>query len=161
MRTILRLLPALPLLLASLGMTPVRALAEVRTERMVAHYAISGRDERALLLDMRRKGPRVQGKAALASTRLKGRYSAMLRLQGKVCRVQKLLIEAQFIVTLPRISHLRALQASARKRWPGFAARLKRHENRHIAIWRRCLREADSTMRLMIQTRYAKVLPPS
>ena len=127
------------------GATP--AMADLRTSTAVKRYAISGHTERSLLLEMRRKGPRVQGHPALASTKLAARYSARLEARGGHCRVRNFLLEASFTIQLPRLRQPQRLRRGARARWPGFLARLRRHENRHITIWKGCLRQAHKELR--------------
>ena len=136
-------------LLLGLTHVPSAALAQLSTTRVERQYAVSGRNERALLADMRRRGPRVGGRPALASTRMEARYSARLHRAAARCRVRDFRLRARFIVTLPRLRRPRLLRASARKRWPGFLARLRRHEGRHITIWTACLKQVDRELRRM------------
>ena len=128
-----------PLALAS----ATGAQAQLSTSVVVRKYVISGKTERALLMDMRRKGPRVQGHPALASTKLAAHYSARLEGRAGRCRVRSFRLQATFTMQLPRLERPRGLARGTRKRWPGFLARLRRHENRHISIWRGCLKQAD------------------
>ena len=136
-------------LLAGLLQTPQAAQAQLKITRVERQYAVSGRDERTLLADMRRHGPRVGGRPALASTRMEAYYTARLHHLPGRCQVRGFRLRARFVVTLPRLRRPRLLHASARKRWPGFLARLRRHEGRHIAIWTDCLRQIDRKLRHM------------
>ena len=134
--------------LAVLALTgAMAAQAQPHATTVVKRYAISGKTERALLMDMRRKGPRVQGHPALASTKLAAHYAARLEARAGQCRVRDFRLEATFIVRLPRLRQPQRLTHGAKKHWPGFLARLRRHENRHIAIWRGCLKQADRELR--------------
>ncbi len=136
-------------MLPGLAHAPQAARAQLNTARVERQYAVSGRNERALLADMRRRGPRVGGRPALASTRMEARYSARLNRVAGRCQVRDFRLRARFIVTLPRLRRPRLLRASARKRWPGFLTRLRRHEERHIAIWTECLKRVDGKLRHM------------
>ncbi len=139
----------LPVFLGSVLTAPMTfvgattAHARLGTTTVVKRYVISGRTERALLMDMRRKGPRVQGHPALASTKLAAHYAARLERRAGTCRVRDFRLEATFTMQLPRLKRQRGLARGTRKRWPAFLARLRRHENRHISIWRGCLKQAD------------------
>ena len=136
-------------LLAGMAQAPQAAWAQLNTMRVERHYAVSGRDERALLADMRRHGPRVGGRPALASTRMEARYTARLHRTSGRCQVRDFRLRVRFTVMLPRLRQPRLVQASTRQRWPDFLRRLKRHEGRHIAIWTDCLRQVDRTLRRM------------
>ena len=137
------------LLMALLAGMPQAAWAQLNTMRVERYYTIAGSDDRTLLTDMRRHGPRVGGQPALASTRMEARYTARLHRTAGRCQVRNFRLRVRFIVMLPRLRRPRLLQASTRQRWPGFLARLKRHEARHIAIWTDCLKQADRKLRRM------------
>ena len=138
------------LLLLAAAMLPATtaqaAQVSLQMHRDVRHYAVSGRNELAMLRSMRRNGPRVDGKPALASTRMQTRYTARLRQRNNRCRVQRLDIDTRFTMTLPRLRNASAVSARTRKRWPAFLQRLKQHEERHISIWRSCLRQVRRTL---------------
>ena len=136
-------------LLALLSLAPQVAWAQLTITKTERYYAVSGRDERALLADMRRHGPRVTGQPALASTRMEARYSARLRGVPGHCQVRDFRLRVRFVVLLPRLRRPNVVQASTRRRWPGFLARLRRHEARHIAIWTDCLKQVDRKLRRM------------
>ena len=116
-----------------------RPTASIR--RSMKYYVISGRDERSLLRQMRRFGPRVGGRPALASTRMQARYRARLQQRGAYCRVKRFHSWVRYTITLPRPRDPRALKADVRKRWRQFDRRLRAHEAKHIAIWNGCLKE--------------------
>jgi predicted secreted Zn-dependent protease len=104
------------------------------------YYTINGASERSMLLEMRRKGPRVHGKPALAATRMKASYRANLRRKrDDMCRVTNIDMNVRFIMRLPKLHHERRLRGSIRKRWHGFQRMLERHENKHISIWKNCV----------------------
>ena len=145
--SLLTLAAGAALLLAAPVPGVMPALAQMRTSTVVKHYAISGHSERALLADMRRRGPRVKGRPALASTRLSAQYSARLAGRPGICRVRDFRLRATFTMRLPVLRKPGALRRGAKRRWPGFAARLRRHERRHIAIWKGCLAQVDRELR--------------
>ena len=131
---------ALLALPGSVGAGLAASGARMHSQTDVRYYPIAGGSELALLRDMRRNGPRVGGRAALASTRMRARYAALLEGKAGACRVRKLNMQVQYTITLPRLRpHARVLQ-SVRRHWPGFLRKLRRHENHHIAIWNDCLR---------------------
>lgn len=136
---------AMALLTMASGVATVQA--QPHTTTVVERYAISGATERALLMDMRRKGPRVHGHPALASTRMAAHYSAQLEARGGRCRVREFRLEAVFTIRLPKLERPQRLTRATKRRWPGFLARLRRHENRHVRIWQKCLRQADRELR--------------
>ena len=118
---------------------PARAVpVELNMRTEVRHYAVSGGNELTLLRQMRRKGPRVGGKPALASTRMRARYTAHLRKRGASCRVRDMRMNVTFTMILPR---LRTSRAAMPRRWPAFTRRLRQHEQQHIRIWKDCLRQ--------------------
>ncbi len=117
-----------------------------RKKTHVRYYAISGHDERSLLQQMQRRGPRVGGKPALARTRMQVRYKAQLRKQGGACRMSGFQGEVTYTITLPRLRRPHALNTAIRKRWQHFHKRLRSHEKRHIAIWDDCLRQVRKTL---------------
>ena len=122
------------------------AAISLKTHTSLRHYVVSGADELSLLREMRRKGPRVGGKPALASTRMQTRYTARMRERGAACRVEALQMEVRFIVTLPALHSGGSIRRTTRRRWPSFVRKLRRHENRHIAIWMDCLRQVKRTL---------------
>ena len=137
------LMPLLALgLLAPGWVNPAQADSRFRKTTSVRYYAISGHDERDLLRHMRRVGPRVGGKPALARTRMQAKYHASLQQKGASCRVSNFQARVHYTITLPRLRNPKALKTASRKRWRHFHKRLRAHENRHIAIWNRCLHQA-------------------
>ncbi len=139
---------ALPVLTALMlvGMGAARAWAEpaarLHVREVRTHYVVRGTTERALLREMRRKGPRVSGRPALASTRMAARYRARMRGRAGRCRVVDLEMRVRFTIHLPRLRDATTLRRDTRRRWRAFSRMLLRHEKRHIAIWMRCVRQA-------------------
>ena len=117
------------------------AAISLKTHTSLRHYVVSGADELSLLREMRRKGPRVGGKPALASTRMRARYAAVMRRQGGVCKVRSFRIRTQYTIMLPRLSGTGPTPKSVRKGWDAFLGKLRRHERHHISIWSACLQQ--------------------
>ena len=139
------LLGALALMLATTPAQQARA-ASLKVQQSRTYYTIDGSSERAMLLDMRRKGPRISGRPALAATHMQTNYHASLRRRGGRCRVEKFDMSARFTMRLPRLRREGRLRAGTRKRWRSFQHMLVRHENRHIRIWTGCLRQVRAQL---------------
>ncbi len=133
-------------LLAPVLAQPAMAANGVRKSISTRPYVISGHDERGLLRQMRRLGPRVGGKPALARSSMKARYHARMRQGRNGCRISSFQARVHYIVILPKVRNPRALSAAARKRWRHFHRRLRTHEARHIAIWDKCLQQVRRTL---------------
>ncbi len=102
-----------------------------------SYYSVAGKSAVAIYDAMIRKGPRVNGAKAYASTSATTTQDGKL-LQTSSCKVQDYRLKLDFVIRLPKIKNEAVLPAADRKRWKQFSAFLKTHEETHREIWLGC-----------------------
>ena len=142
-------LPRGPLLLAAVlalatavaGGPP--AEARPKSTLKITYYTISGSNEHSLDQQMARLGPSHRGGKAYATLSVDPTFSGRLTA-GKYCVLRKFAVNAKFVMTLPRLAAGTHLSGATRARWRSFAAFVRRHEERHRAIWLGCLARGEA-----------------
>jgi predicted secreted Zn-dependent protease len=119
------------------------AEARPRTSMQIKYYTITGPDDRALDQQMARLGPPHRGGRAYATLAVDPQYKGRL-IEGSHCRLKDFTVTASFVMTLPRLADGAKLAGPTRGRWKDFQAFVRRHEERHRAIWLGCLARAES-----------------
>jgi predicted secreted Zn-dependent protease len=106
------------------------------------YYTIGGDTAVEIYNSMMRKGPKVNGAKAYASTSATTTQNGKL-LQGASCKVQDYRLKLDFVIKLPKIGNETLLPAADRKRWQQFSGFLKAHEETHRKIWLDCAVELE------------------
>jgi predicted secreted Zn-dependent protease len=118
------------------------ALAKPVHATKYTYYAVGGDTAQDIYKSMLRKGPRVNGAKAYASTSATTTQDGKL-LQGQSCSIDGYRLNLQFTIKLPKIKNESVLQASDRGRWRQFSVFLKRHEETHRSIWLGCAADLE------------------
>ncbi len=132
--------------IAAIVTFPANAAAKPRVSTKYTYYSISGSDANRIYRQMVSRGPHVAGSRALASTTVKTQHGGSM-VSGTRCRVNKYTIDMQFTIRLPRLASRKALSPRTRKQWDAFAAFVRRHEERHKAIWIGCAVRTEQRIR--------------
>lgn len=107
-----------------------------------AYYTIRGDTAAEVYDSMMKKGPRVNGARAYASTLATTTQNGRLS-QGSTCRIEEYRLKLEFVIKLPKIRNEMDLPAADRKRWQQFSAFLKLHEETHREIWLGCAADLE------------------
>lgn len=110
------------------------------------YYNISGKSADDVYRAMQRRGPKVNGVKAYASTTATAVQSGKL-VQDSSCRIVDYRIELDFVIRLPRISNEKILPPAERPLWRQFSNFLRQHEETHRRIWRGCAAEVESKVK--------------
>lgn len=129
---------------------PVRSSAEDTTlparpsklhvNRTETFYDVTGRDPRALLLDLQRRGPRIGKRRHFGRTRWTARweieYARPVRSDGteapgRACHMRRADVHLDVEVTLPRWNAPPAAPAALQHSWSSFIDALAFHEREH------------------------------
>ncbi len=123
---------------------PTAAKPKIKTK--YAYYTISGTSARNLYQQMISRGPHVGGERALAATTMKTRQTG--ELGGKsTCQVKNYRLSLDFTIRLPKVRNETALSPRLRKNWRAFYKFIRRHEQRHRAIWIGCTTSIERQVR--------------
>ncbi|MCA3573569.1 MAG: DUF922 domain-containing protein [Aestuariivirga sp.] len=106
------------------------------------YYAIAGDTAVEIYNSMMKKGPKVNGAKAYATTSATTTQDGKL-LQGASCRVEDYRLRLDFVIKLPKIKNEKVLPAADRKRWQQFSSFLKTHEETHRKIWLDCAADLE------------------
>lgn len=106
------------------------------------YYTVAGKSAVAIYDAMIRKGPRVNGAKAYASTSATTTQDGKL-LQADSCKVQDYRLKLDFVIRLPKIENEGVLPAADRTRWKQFSAFLRTHEETHRGIWLGCAADLE------------------
>lgn len=106
------------------------------------YYTIRGDTAAKVYASMMKRGPRVNGAKAYASTLATTTQNGKLS-QGAYCRIEDYRLKLDFVIRLPKIKNERVLPPGERKRWQQFSAFLKVHEETHREIWLGCAADLE------------------
>lgn len=120
------------------------ASAKPRSSTKYTYYAVSAKSAAGLFSQMLGSGPVVSGARAFAATYARMGYAGQLVSRSGKCRVRKFRTRLAFTIRLPRATAVKHMNPSTRKKWRQFSAFVKRHEQRHRAIWLGCARAAEA-----------------
>lgn len=118
------------------------ALAKPAETTRYTYYTINGGSANDVYRAMQRRGPRVNGVKAYASTAATAVQHGNLA-QGAACRIVDYRIDLDFVIRLPRISNEQTLPPADRRLWQQFSAFLRQHEETHRRIWRGCAADVE------------------
>ena len=91
---------------------------------------------------MVRRGPHVSGDRALAATTMTANQSGEL-VGSKSCRVKNYKFNMEFTIKLPKVRNEKSLSKDVRRRWRAFYKFVRKHEQRHRAIWIGCGKDIE------------------
>lgn len=106
------------------------------------YYSVAGDSAVEIYDAMIRKGPRVNGAKAYASTSATTTQDGKL-LQTTSCKIQDYKLKIDFVIRLPKIRNEKLLPAADRNRWKQFSAFLRKHEETHREIWLGCASDLE------------------
>lgn len=121
---------------------PQSSHAQPKSKTKYTYYTISGNSARKLYQQMISRGPHVGRDRALAATSVTTRQTGDLKGRSS-CRVSNYRLSLDFTIRLPRVKNEKALPGSVRRRWRAFYKFVRRHEQRHRAIWIGCARNIE------------------
>lgn len=121
-------------------------LAKPAENTRYTYYSISGKSADDVYRAMQRRGPKVNGAKAYASTAATAVQNGKL-VQYSSCRIVDYRIELDFVIRLPRISNEKILPPADRPLWRQFSNFLRQHEETHRRIWRGCAAEVESKVK--------------
>lgn len=121
-------------------------VAEPAETTKYTYYTINGKSANDVYRAMQRRGPRVNGAKAYASTAATAVQNGKL-VQYSSCRIVDYRIELDFVIRLPRISNEKILPPADRPLWRQFSNFLRQHEETHRRIWRGCAAEVESKVK--------------
>ncbi len=127
------------------------ALGKPAETTKYAYYGISGSTAADVYRAMQKRGPRVNGAKAYASTAASAVQNGKL-LQGSSCKIIDYRIELDFVIKLPRITNEKILPAADRSYWRQFSAFLKEHEETHRRIWLGCAADVEKQVKAIRTT---------
>ncbi len=119
------------------------AVARPHSTLTIKYYSISGPDDRSLDQQMARFGPLHRGGKAYATLSADPKFDGRL-VGGKTCQLQHFRVDAKFVMTLPKLAPGVRLSPATAVRWKRFSAFVRRHEDRHRAIWLGCLARGEA-----------------
>jgi predicted secreted Zn-dependent protease len=101
------------------------------------YYGISGNSPASIYSSLLKRGPRVGGVKAYASTTAVSSQAGQMQ-QGKLCEIKNYKFKIDFTIKLPKLQNEAALTGGTRSEWRNFSAFLKTHEETHRSIWLTC-----------------------
>jgi predicted secreted Zn-dependent protease len=117
-------------------------LAKPVEKTKYTYYTINGITAHDIYRAMQRRGPKVNGAKAYASTAATAVQNGNL-LQGSSCKIVDYRIKLDFVIKLPRIGNEKILPTADRSHWRQFSAFLKQHEETHRRIWLGCAADVE------------------
>lgn len=120
--------------------------AKPRTKTKYTYYTISGKSARNLYQQMVSRGPHVSGDRALAATSVTTQQTGELSGNSS-CRVRNYKLSMDFTIRLPKVRNEKSLAPRLRKTWKAFYKFVRRHEQRHRAIWIGCAANIEKQVR--------------
>ncbi len=124
------------------------AEAAPQSRTQYSYYTVKGKSAQEVYDAMIARGPHVNGAKAYASTSATSSQEGKL-LPGKQCRVTDYTFNIDFVIRLPRVANEKLLKGETRKRWLAFSDFLRRHEERHRAIWLECASELEERVKAL------------
>jgi predicted secreted Zn-dependent protease len=126
-------------LCAGLTAAQAKPVVKVQTE----HYRVDGADAAAIVSSMMGNARLLGGHGRVGRTKMMRKIDWEFTSTSSSCRVKRHSIRLDFVTQLPRHASESRLNASLRRDWRGFAARVKWHEAQHRKIWLQCARDAE------------------
>ena len=119
------------------------AVARPHSTLSIKYYTVTGPDDRSLDQQMERFGPMHRGGKAYATLSADPTFDGRL-VGGKSCRLERFRVNAKFVMTLPKLAPGEKLSRATAARWKRFSTFVRRHEDRHRAIWLGCLARGEA-----------------
>lgn len=141
-----RLLPCLLMIAAATSSGP--AAAKVSDKTSYKHYTVNGDTPSAIIIDMYKKR-RISGRDfTIATIETKVKPGGEM-VPGKTCRIKDFSLHSTHVITLPRHRNERRLRGRTRKLFRSFVANARKHELKHRAIYRGCMRRLHRAVQSM------------
>jgi predicted secreted Zn-dependent protease len=120
------------------------------------YYTISGNTPGAIYSTLVKRGPRVGGIKAYASTTAVSSQSGQL-IPGKFCSLENYRFKIDFTIKLPKLKNEAALKGATRSDWKKFSGFLKAHEETHRSIWLACATALEAKVKAIQTTSCAEL----
>lgn len=135
---------------AALACCVLAATAEAKPAHTTkyTYYTVGGGTAQEVYRAMLKRGPRVNGAKAYASTAATSSQDGKL-MQAKSCRIEDYRLKIDFVIRLPKIKNEKLLPPADRSRWQQFSQFLKKHEETHRAIWLACAAGLERKVRAL------------
>jgi len=111
----------------------------------VVTYPAKGNSARAIYEDIKKNAPRVAPNATFAFTAIATKTVKAHKVDGSGCSYRTFNTSVIFNFVVPQHAGTNPLAKSLAKKWGSFVEYLKKHEEGHRDIWRRCIAEYDQT----------------
>ena len=112
-------------------------------------FSVSGSSIQDVVRSLKRNGPlhRDIGRRAIGLADFRHRYRLTTTSEGGRCKVSKVHVSLRIILTLPRLSSRARLSARHGARWRTIEAMIRRHENRHAALYKQFARALERRLK--------------
>ena len=127
------------------------AYAKLKVSNTVTYFPVRGTSASAIYTNLVVNGPGGQSGSAMATTNATISHTFKLK-QGKRCTLNAHKINVAIVTQLPRLISRRKLSSSMRRTWRSFNRYLRRHENRHKAIYIGCARRIEKLSRRLAKS---------
>lgn len=142
-----RLLKQVALAIAAIiASTSFEAQAKPVHSTKYTYYSIAGNSPGAIYTSLIKRGPRVGGVKAYASTTAVSSQAGQMH-QGQFCEIKNYKFNIDFTIKLPKLQNEAALTGVTRSEWKNFSAFLKVHEETHRSIWLSCAAALEANIR--------------
>jgi len=132
------------------------ALSKPNQTTKYNYYMISGNTPGAIYSTLVKRGPRVGGVKAYASTTAVSSQSGQL-IPGNFCSLEDYKFKIDFTIKLPKLKNEAALKGSTRSDWKKFSSFLKTHEETHRSIWLACASALETKVKAIQTTSCAEL----
>jgi predicted secreted Zn-dependent protease len=110
------------------------------------YYGISGATPATIYSSLIKRGPRVGGVKAYASTTAVSSQAGQM-LQGKTCQIKNYKFKIDFTINLPKLQNEANLDGGTRAGWRNFSNFLRTHEETHRSIWLGCAAALEANVK--------------
>lgn len=107
------------------------------------YYSITGDTPASIYTTLIKRGPRVGGVKAYASTTAVSSQTGLVS-PGKFCSLKDYTFKIDFTINLPKLKNEAALDGTTRREWSKFSRFLRTHEETHRKIWLACGADLES-----------------
>lgn len=125
------------------GLISESAISKPIQATKYTYYTIYGDTPAEIYTTLVKRGPRVGGVKAYASTTAVSSQSGQL-MQGKSCSLEDYKFKIDFTIKLPKLKNETALTGITKTDWKKFSSFLKTHEETHRSIWLACASELEA-----------------
>lgn len=125
------------------------SLAKLSITETNKYYVVRGKTPEAVFNQIRRKGPRIDGrKRVVAVTDIRLKYSHLeVAVRGKRCTLVSVRIVLALTYKYPKWRNIKRSSPQAQKNWRAYYSEIVRHEKRHGDIAKKFARQIDRSFR--------------